>query len=197
MHRALTAVIGLISGINAAALLVGRGIGIVCVALMVAFILIQVFYRYVLGNALPWSEEAARFLMLWMMGLMAPTAFRRGGFVSIQMISAILPRAAASVLSLLLLGVSLLILIVGAKIGHTQVTGFAGRFATDTLWVPTSVMPVEWMKVPRSWAMASLLTGVLLMISVNVELMLRTIAQIMGLEDCLPPIRQETVPEAV
>lgn len=193
----LSAGIGLIAAINAAVLWVGRGLGILCVALMVVFILIQVFFRYVLGDALAWSEEAARFLMLWMMGLMAPTAFRRGGFVSIQMITALLPSRAAQLLSLLLLGVSLAVLIVGFKIGHTQVTGFAGRFATDTLWVPVSVAPLEWMKVPRAWAMASLLTGVTLMIAVNIELILRALAEMFGLGRHLPEIRQETTPEAV
>ncbi len=39
---------------------------------MVVCILIQVFFRYVLNNALPWPDEAARFLMLWMTGFIAP-----------------------------------------------------------------------------------------------------------------------------
>jgi len=33
---------------------------------MVIVILLQVFFRYVLNNALPWPDELARFLMLWM-----------------------------------------------------------------------------------------------------------------------------------
>jgi TRAP-type transport system small permease protein len=72
--------------INGALLAAGRGIGAVCMALMVIVILAQVFFRYVLGSALAWPEEASRFLMLWATGLMAPTAFRRGGFVAIDMV---------------------------------------------------------------------------------------------------------------
>mgnify|MGYP003388177999 CR=1 FL=1 len=49
----------------------GRGIAVACIALMVVCILIQVFFRYVLNNALPWTNEAARFLMLWITGLIA------------------------------------------------------------------------------------------------------------------------------
>ena len=51
---------------------IGRWISIVAIALMVLAILIQVFFRYVLNAALPWPDEAARFMMLWLTGLMAP-----------------------------------------------------------------------------------------------------------------------------
>ena len=44
----------------------GPAVAIVAIALMVLAILIQVFFRYALNNALPWPDEAARFLMLWM-----------------------------------------------------------------------------------------------------------------------------------
>jgi TRAP-type C4-dicarboxylate transport system permease small subunit len=51
---------------------VGRWLSIGAIAIMVAVILLQVFCRYVLNNALPWPDEAARFMMLWLTGLMAP-----------------------------------------------------------------------------------------------------------------------------
>lgn len=197
MKSALIGVIGLIAAVNAAVLAVGRGLGIVCVGVMVSVILVQVFFRYVLGDALAWTEEGARFLMLWMTGLMAPTAFRRGGFVAIEMLGSLLPRRGLALLSLLLLSISLTILIAGFQIGWAQVTGFAGKFATDTLWVPTSFAPLEWMKVPRSWAMGSMVVGIGLLMAVNVELMLRAIASLAGLEDRLPTIAQDNAAEAV
>ena len=45
---------------------VSRYLCIVALALMVLVILLQVFCRYALNNALPWPDEAARFLMLWL-----------------------------------------------------------------------------------------------------------------------------------
>ncbi|MFT7058646.1 MAG: TRAP-type C4-dicarboxylate transport system permease small subunit [Pseudorhodobacter sp.] len=177
-----------LSAFNAAILTLGRSLGVVCVAVMVVFILIQVFCRYVLGNALPWSEEGARFLMLWMTGLMAPSAFRRGGFVSIDMLVLMMPKIIAALLQLVLLFLSLAVLVVGFKIGWAEVTGFSGRFATDALWVPTKFDLSEWMKVPRAWAMASLATGITLLILVNVELILRSFVQLMGATDELPEI---------
>jgi len=88
-------------------LAIGRVVGVFAIATMVIVILVQVYFRYVLGNALPWPDEAARFCMLWMTGLMAPTALRNGSFVAIDTIEAVLPNVAINVLQILLLLVSL------------------------------------------------------------------------------------------
>lgn len=184
----LLAVLAPISLINAQLLKLGRAIGIVAVALMVVAILVQVFFRYILNNALPWPDEAARFCMLWMTGLMAPTAFRQGGFVAIDMLVVALPRIAGQVLSLVLLTLSLLVLVVAAKIGWGEVTGFGGRFTTASLYVPTSFGFDEWLRVPRSWVMASMLVGVILLVMVNVELILRSIVTLFGGGDHLPDL---------
>ncbi|MEL7261159.1 MAG: TRAP transporter small permease subunit, partial [Pseudomonadota bacterium] len=153
---AILAVLAPLAWVNGALLKIGRGIGIVAIAAMVVAILIQVVARYVFNNALPWPDEAARFCMLWMTGLMAPTAFRRGGFVALDMISGLLPRSGAALLSLVLLLISLGILIVALPIGYSEVTGFGGRFATASLYLPTFD---GWYRVPRSWMMLSLLVG--------------------------------------
>jgi TRAP-type C4-dicarboxylate transport system permease small subunit len=52
-----------LGAVNAAVLAAGRGIGVVCIALMLLIMLVQVFCRYVLGSALAWPDEAARFMM--------------------------------------------------------------------------------------------------------------------------------------
>ncbi|MEM6823973.1 MAG: TRAP transporter small permease [Pseudomonadota bacterium] len=164
---------------------VGRWISIALVALMVACILVQVFFRYVLNNALPWPDEAARFLMLWMTGLMAPTAYRRGGFVAIDMVLLALPKALGMALSLVLLLIAGAVLAVAIQIGWSEVTGFGGRFATSALYYPTGE---GWEKVPKAWMMASLLVGVVLLFIVNVELVLRTLATMIGGGHDLRPI---------
>lgn len=164
--------LGLVTG---ALLALGRWIGAVCLGLMVVVILVQVFFRYVLNNALPWPEEASRFLMLWSTGLMAPTAFRRGGFVAIDMVIRMLPRAVATILSIFLMTVSILVLWVALGIGWSEVTGLGGRFETDSLRVPVSLDLAVWMKVPKSWMMTSMLVGVALLLLVAVELALRNI----------------------
>ncbi|MBU2865817.1 TRAP transporter small permease [Pacificibacter marinus] len=184
----LLLVLAPLGAVNHHVLRVARGVGALAVGLMVVAILIQVFYRYILNNALPWPDEAARFCMLWMAGLMAPTAFRQGGFVAIDMLVVMLPRVVGGVLNLLLLLLSLLVLVVAVKIGWGEVTGFGGRFATAALYVPTSFDFSEVLRVPRSWMMSSLFVGVILLTSVNIELILRTLVSILGGEDRLTPI---------
>lgn len=170
---------------------VGRWISIVAIALMVLAILIQVFFRYVLNSALPWPDEAARFMMLWLTGLMAPIAFRRGGFVAIDMVVHALPAKLGQLVSLFLLFVSAGVLAMAIGIGWGEVTGFGGKFKTASLYLPTSADPSAWFRVPRSWMMASLLVGVVLLFIVNVELILRSLITYLGggdgLKDLMPP----------
>lgn len=182
---ALLAVLAPMGAVIAFVLKIGRGVGIVAIAIMVVAILIQVVARYVFNNALPWPDEAARFCMLWMTGLMAPTAFRRGGFVALDLISAFMSTRVAAVLSLILLLISLMILTFAVQIGWHEVTGFGGRFATASLYIPTLD---GWFRIPRSWMMLSLLVGVVLLLAVNIELILRSIVQMLGGGDRLPDI---------
>jgi len=182
---ALLAVLAPMGAVIGFVLRIGRGIGIVAIAIMVVAILIQVVARYMFNNALPWPDEAARFFMLWMTGLMAPTAFRRGAFVALDMISAFLSIRVAAVLSLILLLISVLILFIAVQIGWSEVTGFGGRFATASLYIPTFD---GWYRIPRSWMMLSLLVGVILLLVVNIELILRSIVQMLGGGDRLPEI---------
>ncbi len=184
----LFAVVKPLGLVNETVFRIARGIGVVAVALMVLVILIQVFFRYVLNNALPWPDEAARFCMLWMTGLMAPTALRRGGFVAIDMAVRALPRRMGEVLSLLLLILSLSVLVMAVQIGWSEVTGFGGKFKSGSLFIPSDLTFTAWEKMPKSWMMASLLVGIVMMISANVELIIRSVISLMGGGDGLKPI---------
>ncbi|MGB1208991.1 MAG: TRAP transporter small permease, partial [Paracoccaceae bacterium] len=166
-----------LGAVNASVLRVGQAIGIFCVGAMVVAILIQVFFRYVLNNALPWPDEAARFCMLWMTGLMAPIAYRRGGFVAIDMIPRMMPNLVAQVLALVLLALSLVVLLTGIRLGWSNVTGFGGSFKSASLYTFFVIelkggFGIEWgiSKMPKTQMMASLLVGVVLLTSVNIEL---------------------------
>ncbi|MFS4583079.1 TRAP transporter small permease [Phaeobacter sp. C3_T13_0] len=183
---AVLSVLNILRPLNTGLLAVGRWVGVFAIGLMVLAILIQVFFRYVLGNALPWPDEAARFCMLWMTGLMAPTALRSGGFVAIDVVDSILRGRIFHVLQLVLLAIGLTVLIVGVQIGYKEVTGLGGRFATASLYVPTSLGFDSWYRVPRSWMMLSLLVGIALLILVNIELILERIVRLFGQGDRLP-----------
>ena len=172
---------------------VGRWISIVAIALMVLAILIQVFFRYVLNSALPWPDEAARFMMLWLTGLMAPLAFRSGGFVAIDMVVQAMPAKIGQIVSLFLLFISAGVLVMAINIGWSEVTGFGGKFKTASLYVPIALDFSEYLRVPRSWMMTSLLVGVVLLFIVNIELILRALITMKGGGEGLKNLTPEDV----
>lgn len=193
---------------NDTILRVGRWVSIVAITLMVVAILLQVFFRYALNNALPWPDEAARFMMLWMTGLMAPMAYRRGGFVAINLVLEALPKSLGALVSLVLLVISGGVLVLAVTIGWNEVTGFSGRFATSSLFVPggdsgicealsaKQVGDTAWCRVPRSWMMLSFFVGVLFLLIVNIELILRTLITMLGGEvKTLNPPEEEIMAE--
>lgn len=176
-----------LQAVNDIVLRLGRGIGIVAVALMVAAILLQVFCRYVLNNALPWPDEFARFCMLWMTGLVAPTAFRQGGFVAIDMLEQALNQRIAAFLSLFLLIISFAVLIVGVQLGYKHVDS-GWLFASSSLKIPLDWFGMKTVKVKLAWMYMSLFVGLILLISVNIELILRKLITLLGAGAALRPI---------
>lgn len=174
---------------NDVVLRIGRAIAVIAIALMVLAILIQVFFRYALNNALPWPDEAARFAMLWMTGLIAPMAYRRGGFVAIDMALRALPERLAAMLSLALLFIAGGVLAMAIYIGWGEINGFLSRAKTASLYYLT--LDLGWAKVPLRWMMMSFFVGVVLLFIVNVELILRALITLLGggdtLKDLAPP----------
>ncbi|MBS3918195.1 MAG: TRAP transporter small permease subunit [Deltaproteobacteria bacterium] len=53
---------------------------------MTVSVLLGVLFRYVLKAPLPWSEEMARYLMIWGVSLGASIAFREGSHVGITIL---------------------------------------------------------------------------------------------------------------
>ena len=99
-----------------------------------------------------------------------------------------LPRTVAALLSILLLALSAVVLWWGIRIGWAEVAGIGGRFTMPSMALPTSLDFSTWMKVPRSWMMASLAFGATAMFSVNIELLLRSLATLLGAGERLEPI---------
>jgi len=166
---------------------IGRALSVFAIAVMVIVILTQVFFRYVLNNALPWPDEAARFMMLWLTGLMAPVALRQGGMVAITSVLESFPRPLFKLTSLVLLFLSLMVLIVGVQLGWKHVNS-GWLFSSSSLKVPLSLIGMKSFKIKLAWMYMSLFTGVCLMILVNVELILRTLVTSLGGADRLRPV---------
>ena len=166
---------------------IGRNLSIFAMGLMVVVILTQVYFRYVLNNALPWPDEAARFLMLWLAGLMGPIALRQGSMVAILGVQSLLPGLICKVLIFGLLLVSFAVLTVAVKLGWAHVNS-GWLFASSSLKVPLNLIGMKAIKMKLAWSYMSLFVGFCLMSFVNLELLLRTAISIFGGESQLKPI---------
>jgi len=159
-------------GFNTIILRLGRQLAWIAIGLMVVIILIQVYFRYVLNSALPWPDEAARFLMLWMTGFIAPSAYRWGGFVSIEMLFRMLPSRMVKIVTLMLLMISLLVLVVGLQFGLKHVDS-GWLFSSSSLKWPLHLIGMEAIRVKLAWMYMSLPVGLAMMTLVNVELIIK------------------------
>lgn len=69
-------------------LVVGLGVA------MTGSVLAGVFFRYVLNDSLSWSEELARYCLIWMSWFGASLALRRGGHIAVEFALDALPASA-------------------------------------------------------------------------------------------------------
>lgn len=119
--------------------------GATFLTLMTIDILVAVFFRYVLGNTIIWSEEIARYMMIWMACLAMSSGIKRGEHLTIRILVDALPYRAAFWLEMfmrLVLLVFLLVLTVygvGLVIANTDFTSQASEL---NMAIPTSIIPL-------------------------------------------------------
>ena len=183
--RILLKIYNILEYLNSFMLKIGRNLAWIALFLMVIVILLQVFFRYVLNNALPWPDELARFLMLWMTGFIAPSAYRWGGFVSIEMLPQLLPKFIENMLIIFLLLLSLTILLIGFQLGLQHIK-IGWIFNSSSLKVPLDLIGAEQKSIKLAWMYMSLPVGIFLLILVNIELILKKIILTFNTEISLP-----------
>ena len=183
--KSLLLFFNILQNINTFILRIGRQLAWIAILMMVIVIIIQVFFRYVLNNALPWPDEVARFFMLWMTGLIAPSAYRWGGFVSIEMFERFLPKILSNILIFLILLVSLTVLLIGFEMGLKHINA-GWIFSSSSIKIPFSLVGGKTKAMKLAWMYMSLPVGIFLLILVNVELVLRNILSIFNSENNLP-----------
>ncbi|MBC8158558.1 MAG: TRAP transporter small permease subunit [Rhodospirillales bacterium] len=172
--RLLAKITALLGAVNTAILTAGRQIAWVALVVMVFVILLQVFCRYVLNNALPWPEEAARSLMIWMMAFMAPSGYRWGAFVSIDLIPDALPPVVRRALHMAIFVLSTIILVILLE-KATKHFGSGFIFRSSSL-----------MHMPLAYIYLAMSVCLGLMLSVNIEMIMRTIGRTFGNVDDFP-----------
>lgn len=114
-------------------------------AAMAAITLIAVFYRYVLGNALSWTEELTRYLMIFVGLFGTAVALRRDEHVGFTMIVEKLPpvwQRVANIISYASVGVFCWIMVYdGFK--WASWTGTTAEILPIPMWIPCSMVPVS------------------------------------------------------
>ena len=106
----------------------------------------QVFCRYALNHSLFWSEEVARFLLVWLTFLGAAVVYRRGGHASVDLLRDRLgprPRRVLKISAhLLSLAFFLVMIVYGWQFAH-----FVRLQVTASLylpkWIPHAIIPLS------------------------------------------------------
>jgi len=136
-------------------------------AAMTVIVLVAVFYRYVLLDALSWTEEASRYLMIWMGFLGTGLVVREGGHIAVDLLPQQLTGLRRRVVLALvrLLGLVFLAAVVGA--GLVLAYRVAGQ--------RTPVLAISMM-----WPYLAIPVGCLLTGLETIALMLREPGQLAG-----------------
>jgi TRAP-type C4-dicarboxylate transport system permease small subunit len=80
----------ILAGVESVELTISKAL----MVLMVASVTLQIFFRYVLNNPLPWPEELCGFLIIWLTFLIADVLYKREGHNSVDFITRKLSKAA-------------------------------------------------------------------------------------------------------
>lgn len=116
---------------------IAGAIALVLVAVM------QVFFRYVIGQSLFWSEELMRYLLIWLVFLCSGLAFTRGQFLGMTALLDALPSPARKVLKVLNAIAMLIFLGVIIKVGWEFAERTSARLTPalriSMFWVNASV----------------------------------------------------------
>lgn len=122
-------------------------------AAMVGMILAQVFYRYVLNDSLSWTEEMAKFSMVWIAFLVAPWVYKQNLNVSIQMFADAFPALLKHISELL---ITCLIIFICVVFFIQSVDFWLGGLTISASSVPVK-LAVFYSCAPFSFGLLSLL----------------------------------------
>ncbi len=182
----LTGLLRPVEMLNSRLLAVAKALAAGLLAVMVAVVVYQIVMRLI--SPAGWTTPAAKFLMLWMIGLAAPVAYRHGGFVGIDLLERSLPRVLSNILILLILLMSAAVIGTCILLGWDMVDSFTGKGTISGLKISLGWADMKDVKF-RNWhAFASLFVCFCLLGLVCVELILRHLVRMGGGADGLTPL---------
>lgn len=113
---------------------------------MAAIVAVQVFFRYVLNHSIFWSEELARYLLVWLTFLGASVAYRRHAHATVDVIYRRLPEWGKRISSVLVHLCSLfffgVMIVYGWQFAHFVRLQISPALNLPK-WIPHAVLPVS------------------------------------------------------
>ena len=103
---------------------ISRIILMILVAILGISIFLQVFFRYFLNNPLSWSEEVARYCMIWITFIGASVAFNDDSMSSVDLLVNAVPRTARKLMILI------------SNLSVFIITLFVFKYSIDLLLLP-------------------------------------------------------------
>ena len=94
-----------------------KGLLVVSGAAMAVIVMLQIIFRFVIFVPLPWSEELARYLMIWTGMVGSFVALREGRHIGVTMVVDRLPPRAATWVSVFVQAATILFLVILAQQG--------------------------------------------------------------------------------
>lgn len=165
----LLALIAVLTRLNHATLAVCKVSVITLVASITAVVCAGVFWRYFLNDALSWTEETSKFLMVWLVFAGAPIALHTGGNASIDALPEALPHRLRQLLFCIIYAIILCFLAVLIYQGF----GFALKAKAQTTATTNISMMYIFISMPL---------GACLMLGVGLQLFLQSIVGVARLD---------------
>lgn len=119
----------------------------ILMVIMVVLIFLQVFTRYVLGDAMTWSEEASRYLFIWLIFLSIGIGFTEKSHISIDIIKDRLPAMGQKILNQFVYVILFLVMVYFTYQGFLladNMMGFGQKSATMQIpmWIVYVSLPI-------------------------------------------------------
>ena len=141
---------GWLRGVDRVVLAANRALMILALGAMALIVFANVALRYLTDASIVWSEEVARYLMIWLTFLGIGPVLRLGGHIAVDSLQAALPRQPALLLRAMVLGLmaAFCVVVVWYGIDLVRRTWFQ---TTPVTGIPFSVVSAA---VPAGFALA-------------------------------------------
>ncbi|HIV74023.1 MAG TPA: TRAP transporter small permease [Candidatus Pseudogracilibacillus intestinigallinarum] len=103
--------------------------------IMVAIIFMQIVSRVLIQSSFPWTEELARFLMIWVTFLGAAFSFQHGAHIGISMLTDKLPNKLNSIVQLCI-GILCTALFLVLLVKGIELVGKSGNQTSPAMSIP-------------------------------------------------------------